>query len=343
MADVTLDQIVRDIRDLTLDHYQQPTLFVGVRNKSSANTTETFTFNKDSNLLGVNSISPKIDLTLYEKASELNNAMANYFSGRDDILSEVWTSTPPDTEITELNNVVDKVISDDPESVDNWYVIVYRDHFFNRAKILSFVTNYFWYYKQRYYTTEEELLLQVSTLDPAFIPHLIIWCSFYALEDRRKFEMMASAIPSILYGGSGSGAMSSGQSYSFHNLRTEVNIGSVFSLSYGGPESSSIYGSGKGVSSPTQVGSDNVIGDINGVWYLLQGQIRKRMEDLYACFDLRSEQVISGASSLDRVHDFNLMSYFDSFPYTISPYLRSILSNRSITGSGASAWNAGVV
>ena len=73
-----------------------------------------------------------------------------------------------------------------------------------------------------------------------------------------------------------------------------------------------------------RVGSDNIWGDRYSFWYKLMVYLRDLLETTFGDYSLRKDNVIPGYISLQRELDFR--SYYDSYPFTLSPLSRGIIS-----------------
>ena len=145
--------------------------------------------------------------------------------------------------------------------------------------------------------------------------HMAIWVAYHLVEKRRLYENAANAIGQSFTDGSdyaGSSDASIGV-----GTTTTVNIGSVFSITED-PSQGYFY------EDFNRVGSDNVWGDRYSFWYKLMLYLRDLLETQFGDYSLRKDNVIPGWISLQRELDFR--SYFDSYPFTLSPLSRGILS-----------------
>ena len=73
-----------------------------------------------------------------------------------------------------------------------------------------------------------------------------------------------------------------------------------------------------------RVGSDNVWGDRYSFWYRLMLYLRGLLEEQFGDYSLRKDNVIPGYIQLIREYDFR--AYYDSYPFSLSPLSRGILS-----------------
>ena len=240
------------------------------------------------------------------------------------------TSDPPTTLVeTYLANLKD----DEPAAI-------YRKSFFDDDHYRNLLERYFQYYYSRGFRLSESIEVNIMGLPEKMVDHMMLWVSFYAVEDRRAYEMAGQG----LMGGADNLDLSTGFSSLIggNNSLTselEVQIGSVFTMREkpGGAGDSRDNKVG-------QVGADNVLGDDANFWYRLQGHIRKRFEDIYRDYALRSNQVLEGVEELDPATQMNYMAFFDSYPYQLSPYSRGIFGGgRSISDSSSSYSSGGII
>lgn len=245
------------------------------------------------------------------------------------ILFDFWPTLTQQDSLMELQRSIISGLSDEDPSV------MYRRYFFSDAHYENLIRRYFdQYYRKRFFNTDqiEEIL---SGLEENMRGHAILWVAFWAVEDRRTYELAAQS----LVGGADNFDLESGYSslYSASSgpgSEVQVQIGSVFTLREN--DGSSSASSKKAGGPVAQVGADNILGDENTFWYRLQGFIRKRFEDIYRDYSLRSNEVIEGYDELSPVIEHNFMAYFDSYPYRVSPYARGVFGgNRGISDSAA--------
>lgn len=146
--------------------------------------------------------------------------------------------------------------------------------------------------------------------------HLALWLAFYMLEKRRLFELAANTLnQSTFNNGNGDiGLVSSSSS----SASLTMSIGDVFSLS------DSPSGGGALEEGFNRPGAENIFGDKDSFWYRNQCYVREMFERLFGDFSLRPNQVMFGEIELQK--DLNYYAYFDSYPYTLSPITRGILS-----------------
>lgn len=187
----------------------------------------------------------------------------------------------------------------------------FRKYFFSDEDIESMIH---WYYLAVLGIKDAELTDDtVGKLIRPSEKHLAIWVSYYLVDKRRVYENAASAIGQTFTDGSNY----TGSSDSTAGTVTTVQIGSVFNVTED-PSTGYLY------EDFNRVGSDNVWGDRYSFWYRLMLYLRDLLETQFGDYSLRKDNVIPGWISLQRELDFR--SYYDSWPFTLSPLSRGILS-----------------
>lgn len=206
---------------------------------------------------------------------------------------------------TVLIQVKDKELTED--------YTLFRRYFFSDDEIKDMIR---WYYFVVLDIKNVDLTDEtVGKLVRPSEKHMAIWVSYYLVDKRRLYENAANAIGQSFTDGSdytGSTDASTGV-----GTTTTVQIGSVFSITED-PSQGFFY------EDYNRVGSDNVFGDRYSFWYKLQLYLRDLLETQFGDYSLRKDNVIPGYISLQRELDFR--EYFDSYPFTLSPLSRGILS-----------------
>ena len=188
---------------------------------------------------------------------------------------------------------------------------VFRRYFFSNEEIEDVIR---WYYFRVLDIKDVELTDEiVQKLIRPSEKHLAIWVSYYLVDKRRLYENAANAIGQTFTDGSDY----TGSSDKTANAVTTVQIGSVFNITED-PNTGYFY------EDFNRVGSDNVWGDRFSFWYRLMLYLRDLLETQFGDYSLRKDNVIPGYISLQRELDFR--SYYDSFPFSLSPLSRGILS-----------------
>lgn len=187
----------------------------------------------------------------------------------------------------------------------------FRKYFFSDEEIKSLIE---WYYHKVLDLKGVEISdWLVSKLVRPSEKHITLWVAYYLVEKRRLYENAASAIGQSFTDGSdyvGSVGNTAGNT-------TTVNIGSVFTVTED-PATGYFSENFNGI------GSDNTWGDRYSFWYKLQLYIRDLLETQFGDYSLRKDTVMQGHVQLERELDFR--SYYDSFPFMLSPLSRGILS-----------------
>ena len=187
----------------------------------------------------------------------------------------------------------------------------FRRYFFSDEEIKTMIC---WYYFVVLDIKDVELTDEiVSKLVRPSEKHLAIWVSYYLVDKRRLYENAANAIGQTFTDGSDY----TGSSDTTAGTVTTVQIGSVFNITED-PTTQDLY------ENVAQVGVDSVWADRFSFWYRLQLYLRELLETQFGDYSLRKNQVIPGYVELRRELDFR--SYFDSYPWTLSPLSRGILS-----------------
>lgn len=206
---------------------------------------------------------------------------------------------------TVLIQVKDKELTED--------YTTFRRYFFSDEEIKDMIR---WYYFVVLDIKDVDLTDEiVGKLVRPSEKHMAIRVSYYLVDKRRLYENAANAIGQSFTDGSdysGSTDASTGV-----GTTTTVNIGSVFSITED-PSQGYFY------EDYNRVGSDNVWGDRYSFWYKLMLYLRDLLETQFGDYSLRKDNVIPGWISLQRELDFR--SYFDSYPFVLSPLSRGILS-----------------
>lgn len=188
----------------------------------------------------------------------------------------------------------------------------FRRYFFSDEEISKTIE---WYYWRVLDIKDVELSDDiVGKLQRPSEKHLALWVSYYLVDKRRLYESAAASIGQ---------SFTDGSDYVGSNLSdgtgttTTTQIGSVFTITED-PTKGYFY------EDFNRVGSDNVLGDRYSFWYRLQVWLRQQLEELFGDYSLRKDNVIPGYITLQRELDFR--SYYDSYPFVLSPLSRGILS-----------------
>lgn len=207
----------------------------------------------------------------------------------------------------ELTSTLIKVAARDADED----VTFFRRYFFSDWEITKMIS---WYYFKVLDIKDVDLTDEtVGKLIRPSEQHLAIWVSYYLVDRRRVYENAAGSIGQSFTDGSDyTGSGSAGTP-----LQTTVQIGSVFTITEDATQ-------GFFYEDFNRVGSDNVWGDRYSFWYRLMLYLRGLLEEQFGDYSLRKDNVIPGYIQLIREYDFR--AYYDSYPFSLSPLSRGILS-----------------
>lgn len=336
---VTLNEIMTAVRELTFDRFIIPAFAI-------KQMGEGYFVNVEKNYLPEtdtkeNNEQPIVD----ENDSEGIPATDVVLPGKLTIFKKKDLS---DTEITEDNKeiIAEFAFNDYPTLedlmdafIEAGIVVAYTPYFRGKESVYSLIpinnkelTEDFTAFR-RYFFSDEEIKEMISwyyfvVLDIKDVEltdeiigklvrpsekHLAIWVSYYLVDKRRLYENAANAIGQTFTDGSDY----TGTSDTTAGTVTTVQIGSVFNITED-PTTQDLY------ENVAQVGVDSVWADRFSFWYRLQLYLRELLETQFGDYSLRKNQVIPGYVELRRELDFR--SYFDNWPFTLSPLSRGILS-----------------
>lgn len=315
---VTLNEIMTAVRELTFDRFIIPAFAVKQMGKNYyLDIDKEFVPTVDDDTLDV----IKGKLSIYTETvsddvvtKEINvelvfNSYRTLESIMDALIAaNIVVAYTPYFRGTEPSNVLiqitHKELSED--------FTAFRRYFFSDSEIKDTIV---WYYFVVLNLKDVDLTEDViNKLIRPSERHIAIWCSYQLTDKRRLYEQAANAIGQSFTDGSDySGSSESNIS----GAVTSVQIGSVFSVSED-PKNGYFY------EDYNRVGSDNVWGDRYSFWYKLMLYLRDLLEVQFGDYSLRKNNVIPGYIALQRELDFR--SYFDSYPFTLSPLSRGILS-----------------
>lgn len=173
-----------------------------------------------------------------------------------------------------------------------------------------------------YYKRVLDIDLTVGDLETA-IPllnvqsgqHIALWTAIKVVQARRMSEAAADAFLNKFTDGTG---FTQGTSVPGVD-NVSVSIGQVFTITEDNSITAKYF-----QEDFNRVGSDNVLGDKNTFWFKLFLYLRDKLESDFKDYYFRNDNVINGKTILDK--DLNYRAYFDSYPFTLSPYSRDILS-----------------
>ena len=264
-----------------------------------------------------------IDVIPFDKYKNYDDITTHVISKwKPYVLFDVWPAIDGSEEAKNLSPINYEPLPEETEEP----LVVMRRYYFSYDRYYRYFRHYCTYFYSRYLEDTSSIDSVIRGLPEQRIPHLTMFSAFYALEDRRLYDKAADS----LFGGADDFDMLSGGANSIYGaqksagLKTSVSIGSVFNLD-DDPTTSGANSVKKPGGAVAQVGADNILGDEHSYYYMLQGMIRKRFEDIYRDYSLRSNEVVEGSMDLSPVRDANFMAYFDSFPFTISPLARGVV------------------
>lgn len=193
-------------------------------------------------------------------------------------------------------------------------VTLFRRNFFSAEEVKSVMS---YYYDKVLNIPGEEITDElVGRIIRPREGHLVLWVAYHLVDMRRMYESASVALSQTYTDGSDYVGTSD---ITGVGTTTTVNIGSVFSITE--DPTKGFFSEDFG-----RVGSDNTWGDRYSFWYRLMLYLRNLLEEKYGDYSLRKDTVIPGQTQL--IRDLDFRSYFDSYPFTISPLSRGLLSKK---------------
>lgn len=317
---VTLNEIMTAVRELTFDRFIIPAFAIKQMGENFyVDIDKTFVPETD----GDNEEVIKGKLTLYKvvdtiaeseepKKELIVDLPFNDYPTLEDIMNafieaNIVVAYTPYFRGTEASTVLIQV--KDKELTEDF--TAFRRYFFSDEEIKAMICWYYWVVLD---IKDVELTNEIiGKLVRPSEKHLAIWVSYYLVDKRRLYENAANAIGQTFTDGSDY----TGSSDTGAGKVTTVQIGSVFNVTED-PSTGFLY------EDFNRVGSDNVWGDRYSFWYKLMVYLRDLLETQFGDYSLRKNNVIPGYISLQRELDFR--SYYDSYPFVLSPLSRGILS-----------------
>lgn len=305
---VTLNELITAVRELTFDRFIIPAFAIKQMGENfRVNIDKTFSVE------GATEEYMKGKLSIHSvDADNSIGVVFNDYPTLEDVMNKLieeniivaYTPYFKGTEPTStLIQVKDRELSED--------FTAFRRYFFSDEEIKDMIC---WYYARVLNIRNVELTDDiVSRLVRPSERHLAIWVAYQLVDKRRLYENAAKAIGQSFTDGSDY----TGSSDTAIGTVTTVQIGSVFNVTED-PTTGHFY------EDFNRVGSDNTWGDRFSFWYRLMLYLRDLLETQFGDFSLRKDNVIPGYISLQRELDFR--SYYDSYPFTLSPLSRGILS-----------------
>lgn len=305
---VTLNELITAVRELTFDRFIIPAFAIKQMGENfRVNIDKTFSVE------GATEEYMKGKLSVHSVGADNSiEVVFNDYPTLEDVMNKLieeniivaYTPYFKGTEPTStLIQVKDRELSED--------FTAFRRYFFSDEEIKDMIC---WYYARVLNIRNVELTDDiVSRLVRPSERHLAIWVAYQLVDKRRLYENAAKAIGQSFTDGSDY----TGSSDTAIGTVTTVQIGSVFNVTED-PTTGHFY------EDFNRVGSDNTWGDRFSFWYRLMLYLRDLLETQFGDFSLRKDNVIPGYISLQRELDFR--SYYDSYPFTLSPLSRGILS-----------------
>lgn len=318
---VTLNEIMTAVRELTFDRFIIPAFAIKQMGENFyVNIDKTFVPETDGDTeevikgkLTIYKVADTTETESEETEKELIVELSfNDYPTLEDIMNALieanvvvaytpyFRGTEPSTALIQVKS---KELTED--------FTAFRRYFFSDEEIKEMIRWYYWVVLD---IKDVELTDEiVGKLVRPSEKHLAIWVSYYLVDKRRLYENAANAIGQTFTDGSDY----TGSSDTTAGTVTTVQIGSVFNITED-PNTGYFY------EDFNRVGSDNVWGDRYSFWYRLMLYLRDLLETQFGDYSLRKDNVIPGYISLQRELDFR--SYYDSYPFTLSPLSRGILS-----------------
>lgn len=312
---VTLNEIMTAVRELTFDRFIIPAFAIKQMGEDFyVDIDKTFVPETDGD---ENAVKGKLTIRKgcsHEERTEgiIVDLPFNDYPTLEDIMNalieeNIVVAYTPYFRGTEPSNVLIQIKN--KELTEDF--TTFRRYFFSDEEIKAMIR---WYYEVVLDVKNVELTDDViGRLKRPSERHLAMWVSYHLVDKRRLYENAANAIGQTFTDGSDY----VGSSDTMAGKVTSVQIGSVFSITED-PSTGFLY------EDFNRVGSDNVWGDRYSFWYKLMLYLRDLLESQFGDFSLRKDNVISGHITLQRELDFR--SYYDSYPFTLSPLSRGILS-----------------
>lgn len=311
-AKVTLNELMTAVRELTFDRFIIPAIALkAIGEDYSIQVDKTWTPPIAEEPTEIIKGRLLIKKNVEETEQEIVSVPFNVYKTMEELMNKLieeniilaytpyFKSTEPSSALIQIS----KDLATD--------ITLFRRYFFSDEDVLEMI---YWYYWKVLDIKDVELTDEViGKLQRPSERHLSIWVSYHIVEKRRMYENAAENIGQSFT--DGSDYMGSAISTAPSSITT--SIGSVFNITEDASR-------GYFYEDFNRVGSDNVWGDRYSFWYKLMLYLRQLLEETFGDFSLRKDNVIPGYISLARELDFR--SYYDSYPFTLSPLSRGILS-----------------
>lgn len=297
---MTLTEFSDAVRELTFDRFVTPSFYIQKDGyKIHVQTTRLQV--KDS----VGAVKTDLDFVSYPTLASIFTALSG--SSENYALSygaSFIGSEPSDSLLPVIDNSISSIYS------------VTRKYFFSDAVILKELRYYgIFYCFWKCGGTDQEIIDWLAAIECPRDYHATLYVAYHILEKRRLYELAAQSLGQSTMSVTGEGSLVSAAP---GGTSITVSVGSVFNLS---DDPNTLVQDDKNFNA---VGSDNLFGDWGSYWYRLQSWTRDRLELLFGDFSLRKDQAIPGQIILEK--NTNYYAYFDSYPYTLSPYVRGLYS-----------------
>ena len=313
---VTLKEIMTAVRELSFDRFIIPAFAIKAMPDHTITVDKDWLPDPDDSLVPEETIAgcltikkaDKTELTLpFQKYQTMEEVMdALQAAGIIVAFTPYFRGVEPSTALIALK-----------ERDINENITLFRRYFFSDEEIIGILRDYYCqvldfhsvFFNQR--EIDDDL---VGRLIRPSERHMALWVAYHIVEKRRLYEQAAAAIGQSFTDGSDYVGSDVSQSM---GTTTTTQIGSVFTITED-PSKGFFY------EDFNRVGSDNVLGDRYSFWYKLQLWLRDQIEEMFGDYSLRKNTVFNGYTELVRELDFR--SYYDSYPFTLSPLSRGILS-----------------
>ena len=303
LPQVTLDEIITAVRELTFDRFIIPAFAIKAKSGWTVSVTPpkgidlgNLTLSKTV-ITGSAVVEEVFDFTTFDTLEKLMVEMIE----RDIVVAYTpyFRGGEPSSSLVKVTDV----------SLEVGFTS-FRRYFFSDAEIKKSIQ---WYYRRVLDTNVQITEDIVSLLQRPSEEHMALWVSYLLVGKRRLYESAAGAIGQSFTDGSDYVGTGTGTA----PLSTSIQIGSVFSITESATE-------GYFQEDFNRLGSDNVLGDRYSFWYKLLLYLRERLEEVFGDYSLRKDTVMMG--NIELIRDLDFRSYYDSYPFTLSPLSRGILS-----------------
>jgi hypothetical protein len=162
--------------------------------------------------------------------------------------------------------------------------------------------------------TKDDLATKVTELTALSVRHITLFVAILLVDKRQLADVASLSYDGQFTDGTG---ISIGGDAGIGSGNINVTVGSVFNLTEDESTLANYFSEDF-----NRVGSDNVLGNKTAFLFKLFLHLRNSLESEFNDFYFRKNNVISGKIILEK--DLNYRAYFDSYPFTLSPYDRDI-------------------